>query len=53
MKWDEETVEFEFVTEEGTNYEYQGQITFSIPKIDLKIIDSIKCNFLPIIIYNF
>lgn len=35
--WDEENVEVEFVKEDGTNYEYEGDFTFAIPIKNLKL----------------
>jgi len=37
--WDEETVEVEFVKNDGSNFEHEGQVTFPISKNKLKIIE--------------
>ena len=36
--WDDEAVEVEFVKDDGTNYEYEGQTTFAINKKNLEIL---------------
>ena len=37
--WDDNTVEIEFVKNDGSNFEHEGQITFAISKKKLKIIE--------------
>ena len=38
--WDDNAYEVEFVKEDGTNYEYEGQFTFTLSPTDIKPISS-------------